>query len=384
MKTTPINYSKQSINRQDVKAVLRVLRSPMLTQGPEILKFEAKLKNLTKTKFSAAVSSGTAALHSACFAIDLKKNNEVITTPLTFVATANCFVYCGAKPVFADVENHGLLDPEKVEKAITKKTRAVITVDYGGQPSYLNELKKICEKYNLYLIEDAAHSLGASYYGKPIGSIADITCFSFHPVKTITTGEGGAVATNNKKFYEKILLFRNHGITKEKDKLQNNNNPWYYEMQSLGYNFRLTEIQAALGLSQLSKITNFVKKREKIAIFYNQALSLLEKKGLIILPKTLTHTSSAWHLYPLRINFERIKYSKTELFRNFLKNGIKLQVHYIPIHLQPYYQEKFGFKVGDFPKAEEFYAQEISLPLYPQLSKKEIKKVISTVKRCLQ
>lgn len=385
MKNSYISYSKQSIDNKDVKEVSKVLRSSYLTQGPKIAEFERKLAQITKAKYVSAVNSGTAALHAACFSIEIKTGNEVIVPPLTFVASSNCVLYLGGRPIFADVDQHGLLNPERVEKLINRETKAIITVDYAGQPSYLKELKEICAKYNLYLIEDAAHSLGAFYYNKPIGSIADLTCFSFHPVKSITTGEGGAITTNNKKLYERILPFRTHGITKEKNQLKNKGvGLWYYEMQFLGYNYRLTDIQAALGISQLQKLNKFIKCRQRIANYYHQAFKDLETKRLVSLPKNPPFVKHAWHLYPLRVNFEKIKYSKQDLFNLFLKEGIKLQVHYIPVHLQPYYRQKFNYKKGDFPNAEKFYEQEISLPVYPSLTEEEVKKVISTVKKYIK
>lgn len=377
MKTEPISYSRQTIDKDDIKSVTGVLKSSYLTQGPTIKNFEDELKKVTESKFVVAVSSGTAALHAACFSINIEKDDEVIVPPLTFVASSNCVLYLGGRPIFADVDQRGLLNPREIKKHITKKTKAIITIDYAGQPSYLKEIKEICRKYNLYLIEDASHSLGAFYYNKPIGSFADLTCFSFHPVKTITTGEGGAITTNNKNLFEKMISFRTHGIKKT------DNHPWYYEMHSLGFNYRLSDIHAALGYSQLKKMKQFLRARKKIREIYDSELQNFENKGLISLPKILPNTDSSWHLYPLLINFKKINKTKREVFEFFAKKGIKLQVHYIPVHFQPYYQKKLGYKKGDYPVAEKFYEQEVSLPLYPTLTTKQVNLVVSTLGKCL-
>lgn len=385
MKNKIITYSHQTIDQKDIRLVIKTLQSSYLTQGQKIQEFERALQNYVKSKYAIVVNSGTAALHCACYAINLKSGDEVITSPLSFVATANSILYCNAKPVFADVDESGLLDPKLAEKAITNKTKAIITVDYAGQPSYISAVKKICNKYKLILIEDAAHSLGGFYKNKPVGSLADITCFSFHPVKSITTGEGGAITTNNHNYYEKIIQFRSHGIVKEANKfIYKNDDPWYYEMHNLGYNFRLTDIQAALGISQLQKLDRFIKTRREIALFYNVNLRDLEKKGLVKLPAERRGIQSAWHLYPLRVDFRKIRFTRKELFNKFKSYGINLQVHYIPIHFQPYYRQKYNYKKGCYPNTELFYEQEISLPLYPSMKEKEIRLVVATVKKYLQ
>lgn len=381
MKTNLISYSKHYIDTDDIENVVRTLLSPFLTQGPQIKSFERSIKRVTKSKYVISVSSGTAALHLACLALNLKKGDEVITSPLSFVATSNSILYAGAIPVFTDIDEYGLLNPKEVLKKITKKTKAIITVDYAGQPSHLFELKKIARQHNLILIEDAAHSLGAMYKERSVGSIADLTCFSFHPVKLITTGEGGAVSTNNRNFYKKLLLFRNHGITKNKKEfVRPYEGPWQQEMHMLGFNYRMTDIQAALGVSQLKKIKLFIRKRGEIARYYNDQFRALEEKGLVKLVKMAPDRTSAWHLYPLRINFKK-KYSKKKLFEYFYENGVRLQVHYPPIHTHPYYIKKFGAKLGDFPHAEQFYAQEVSLPLYPTLTKSQMKKVVQLIRK---
>lgn len=377
-----IPYSKQTIDSDDVSAVVRVLKSTHLTQGANISLFEEGLKKITNSKFMVAVSSGTAALHAACFAASIQEEDEVITTPLTFAASSNCILYTGAIPVFADIDEYGLLNPDEVAKKITRKTKAILTVDYAGQPSHLLELKRIAARRKLVLIEDAAHSLGATYRKQPVGTIADLTCFSFHPVKLITTGEGGAVSTNNQKFYKRLQMFRSHGITKIKSELvKPYEGPWHQEMHELGYNYRITDIQAALGVSQLGKAASFIKRRSQIADFYNKELTSLEEQGVLKLPVVTSDRTCAWHLYALRVNFEKSKYNKYKLFESFRNEGVVLQVHYPPVHLHPYYIDKFGYKNEDFPQAELFYYQEVSLPLYPTLSSVQAEKVVELTKK---
>jgi len=380
----PIHYGRQSINRQDIDAVVKTLRSEFLTQGPMVEKFEKSVVRFCGVKYATAVNSGTAALHAAMFAIGLKPGDEVITTPLSFAATANCVLYMGATPVFADVVYEtGLLDPQEVEKKITKRTRAIITVDYSGQPSYFRELRAIAKKHNLVLVDDASHSLGATYHGGRIGTQADITTFSFHPVKIITTGEGGMVVTNNKKFYERAKRFRTHGITKNPDEFidqQNRLFPWHYEMQDLGFNYRLTDIQCALGISQLERIDSFLTKRRKIGLTYT---SLFENDRRFKPYREQAGCQSSWHFYPLRVSGISAE-KKLQLFRQLNAAGVFPQVHYIPIHLQPYYRKRFGYRQGDFPNAERFYQEEMSLPLFADLSLSDVKRIVKKLKHiCL-
>lgn len=358
-----IPYGHQSIDTSDIKAVVAVLKSDWLTQGPKINEFEKTLAGYCGAKFAVAFSSGTAALHAAYFAAGLGRNDEFITTPLTFAATANAGLYLGALPVFADINKYGNLDPAKAEKKITRKTKALAVVDYAGHPADLDKFKKIARRHNLILIEDAAHALGARYKNKKIGSIADLTTFSFHPVKSITMGEGGAVTTNRKDFYDKLLLFRNHGMVGGK-------------MQALGVNYRITDIQSVLGISQLKRLDRFVKMRKKIASRYGEAFQ--QNKNLI-LPKEQRGASSSWHLYALRFVGKFIK-KRAEIFNKLREAGIGAQIHYIPVHFHPYYQ-KLGYKKGLCPKAEAFSASEISIPLFPSLSKKDQEFVIKTINK---
>lgn len=365
-----IPYSHQSIDASDIKAVVAVLKSDWLTQGPKIGEFEKALAEYCGTKFTVAFSSGTAALHAAYFVTGLKKGDEFITTPLTFAATANAGLYLGASPVFADIDEYGNLDSAKAEKKITRKTTALVVVDYAGHPADLDKFKKIAKKHNLILIEDAAHALGAKYKNKKIGSIADLTTFSFHPVKSITAGEGGAVATNSKIYYEKLKQFRHHGIGSQ-------------GMKTLGFNYRLTDIHAALGISQLKKLDRFINARKKIASRYGEAFR--QNKNLI-LPKEHRNASPSWHLYPLRFAGAFAEKPacrqawRAEIFAKLREAGIGAQIHYVPVYLHPYYQ-KLGYKKGLCPEAEEFSASEISIPLFPGLAKKDQEFVIEKINK---
>lgn len=374
-----IPYGHQSIDESDIKAVVEVLKSDWLTQGPKIDEFEKKLSEYCGTKYAVVFSNGTAALHAAYFSAGLKKDDEFITTPLTFAATANAGLYLGAKPVFADIEEDGNLDPVEVEKKITSKTKAIAVVDYAGKPAQLDQLKDIAKKYNLILIEDACHALGAEYKGKKIGSVSDLTIFSFHPVKSITTGEGGAVLTDNKDYYERLKMFRTHGITKN-NLVNKPEGDWYYEMQELGFNYRMTDIQAALGNSQLKRLDRFIKARRKIAADYKKAFE--KYNNLMSLPSADGIDNSSWHLLIVRL-LGKLSSKRAEIFKKLRESGVGIQVHYIPVYWHPFYQ-KLGYKKGLCPKAEAFYKSIISLPIYPDLKledqKSVIKRVISLLK----
>jgi len=378
-----IPYGRQRIERDDIKEVARVLESDWITQGPKIKEFEDALCRYTGAKYAVAVSSGTAALHIACLAASIEGKDEVITSPITFVASANCILYSGGRPVFADVQEGTVnIDPKEIEKRINKKTKAIIPVHFAGHPADLREIHAIAKKHNLLIIEDAAHALGAEYRGSKIGSCkySDITIFSFHPVKSITTGEGGAVMTNRKDLYEKLLMLRNHGITKENSKFKIQNSklkePWYCEMQLLGFNYRITDFQCALGISQLKKLNKFIKRRREIVRIYNKALSKIEQ---IELPVEREYVKSAWHLYPIKLMAKsNVEAKRKKIFNVLRVNGIGVQVHYMPVYRHPYYQ-KMGYKHSACRTAEEFYAGEISLPVYPSMTDSDVEFTIERV-----
>lgn len=375
-----IPYGHHWIDKDDIKEVVKVLESDWITQGPKIKEFEDSLCKYTGAKYAVAVSSGTAALHIACLAAEIGKGDEVITSPITFVASANCVLYCGGKPVFADIQEDTInIDPKEIKKKITRRTKAIIPVHFAGHPCDLQEINRIVKKHNLIVIEDAAHALGAEYKGSKIGSCkySDMTIFSFHPVKSITTGEGGAILTNRKDLYEKLLLLRNHGITKDPMKFLNpyylslNTDSWYYEMQYLGFNYRITDFQCALGISQLKKFNGFLKRRREIAEIYREALKDNEYLDLL---KEKKYVKSSYHLYLVRLK-DKYKFRKKEIFYKLRKMGLGVQVHYIPVYLQPYYQ-RLGYKKEICPKAEDFYQREITVPVYQSMSNKDVKYVI--------
>jgi len=379
MKNNFIPYGRHLVDDEDIDAVIKVLKSDRITQGPKIKEFEEKIAFRCGAKYAVAVSNGTAALHIACLAAGIKERDEVITSPITFVASANCILYCGGKPVFADIQNDTInIDPVEIKDKITERTKAIIPVDFAGHPCDLKEIHGIARKHNLTVIEDASHALGAEYKDTKIGSCkySDMTIFSFHPVKIITTGEGGVVTTNNKEYYEKLLLFRNHGITKQSSKFKVQSSKltgsWYYEMQYLGFNYRITDFQCALGISQLTKLNRFIERRREIARIYNDAFKDIEE---IITPYEKPEVRSAWHIYAIRLNLDNLKVSRKEIFDALRRENIEVQIHYIPVYWQPYYKE-LGYKKGFCSEAEKYYEGAITLPLFPDMNKKEIKYVI--------
>lgn len=369
-----IPYGKQWIDEDDIEAVVNALRSDYLTTGPRVQEFEEKLADFAGADYGVAAANGTAALHIACMAIGLQKGDEVITTPITFAASANCILYCGAVPVFADIDPVTYnISPDSIRKCITKRTKAVIAVHYCGQPCDMDAISQIAREYNLIVIEDAAHALGADYKGRKIGSLSDMTCFSFHPVKHITTGEGGMVTTNNRELYEKLALLRTHGITRdEKSFLIKGEGPWYYEQSVLGYNYRISDIQCALGLSQLKKLNFFLEKRYEIVRFYQEALK--EEKDLI-LPAEAEGCHSSWHLYVIQVRAEK----RRTIFEQLRADGIGVNVHYIPVYKHPYYQ-KHGYSRVYCKEAEQLYSRMITLPVYPALTQSQQEYVIEKVK----
>ena len=330
-----------------------------------------------------AVSNGTAALHCACIAAGIQPGDEVITTPLTFAASANCILYCGAKPVFADINPETYnIDPASIREHITPKTKAIIAVDFTGQAVQIKEIREICNQYNLVFIEDAAHSIATKYEGKQVGNLADMTCFSFHPVKTITSGEGGAILTNDKKFYEKLVLAHTHGITKDMQQMENKDSEgsWYYEEICLGYNYRITDFQAALLLSQMKKLECFVGKRKSIVKRYKEAFSDMPE---IVLQKEIPESDTCYHLYVIRLNLEHLSCSRREFFDAMCAENVQCQVHYIPVYWFPLYQ-RLGYEKGLCPHAEEIYNGILSIPLYPLMTDQEVDGVIKTVKKVVE
>jgi len=369
-------YGHQWIDEKDIKEVVKVLESDWITQGINVEKFEKAVAKYCGAKYAVAVSSGTAALHTAYAIAGIGPGDEVITTPLTFAATANTIIHCGGKPVFADIENDTLnINPELVERLITSKTKAIVPVDFAGHPCDYDEIKKIAKKYHLLIIEDASHALGSKYKGKKVGNFADMTILSFHPVKNITTGEGGMILTNNKKFYEKLRIFRQHGVVKRP-----NEGKWYYKIEKPGYNYRLTDFQCALGLSQLKKIEKFIKRRRKIVAKYNKAFNNIKE---IIIPTERSYVKSAYHIYVIQLLLEKLKTDRRRIFEDLQKEGLGVQVHYIPLHFQPFYKKKFGYKKGDFPISENYYRRAITIPLFPKMDDNDIDRVIKIIKKII-
>lgn len=396
-----IPYGRQSIDDADIEAVVKVLKSDYLTTGPAVAAFEKKVADYVGAKYAVAVSNGTAALHVACLAAGIGEGDEVITTPITFAASANCVLYCGGTPVFADIDPDTYnISPEELESKITPQTKAIIPVHYTGQPCDMDAILEIARKHDLLVIEDGAHALGASYKGKKIGSIADMTCFSFHPVKPVTTGEGGMIVTDNEELYRKLVLYRSHGITRDKDmmqqyeeQLQQSSDPalqeaadmlrgdvidpggWYYQQLELGYNYRITDISCALGASQMDKLDRFLERRRQIAKKYDEAFADIPQ---IKTPWQQEGCQSGWHLYMIQ-TMER---SRREVFDGLRQAGIGVNVHYIPVYRHPYYQRN-GYAGVHCLNAEAFYERAISLPIFPGLTGQQQDYVIEhVIKEC--
>lgn len=368
-----IPYGKQTIEQDDIQAVVDVLKSDFLTTGPKIAEFEQTVADYVGAKYAVAISNGTSALHAACFAAGIEPGDEVITTPITFAASANCVLYCGGTPVFADVDPKTYnIDPEDIQRKITDRTKAIIAVHLAGQPCDMDAIHSIAREHGLIVIEDGAHALGSVYKGKKVGSMSDMTTFSFHPVKPITTGEGGMIVTDNEDFYKKMILFRSHGITRDDSMMTRNDGPWFYQQFNLGYNYRITDIQCALGCSQMKKLDRFLARRKEIVARYNEAFADCDN---IITPYQLSDTESGWHLYIVQVK----KCDRRQVFENMREKGIGVNVHYIPVYMHPYYQEH-GYENVHCANAEEIYSHIISLPLYPGLTSEQQDYVIDTLK----
>jgi len=356
-----IPYGHQSMDNKDIEEVVKILKSDWLTQGPKVIEFEKALAKYCNAKYAVAVSSGTTALHLAYLVAGIKKGDEVITTPNTFAATANMLLSVGAKPIFCDIRLDTYnVDESKIKELITKKTKAIVPVHFAGQSCEMDSLLKIARKNKLLVIEDACHALGAKYKNKKIGGLSDMTIFSFHPVKSITTGEGGAILTNNKNFYEKLLLLRSHGIKKDRNGMN--------VMTELGYNYRLTDLQSALGISQLKKLDQFITKRNQIVKWYEQELSKVEG---VILPKQPSAGYSGWHIYVIRTKNSNIR---NKLLSHLKKNGVGVNFHYPAVYSHPYYRNN-GYKNINLKNMEDYQSSCITLPIFPGLTKKQVKYV---------
>jgi UDP-4-amino-4,6-dideoxy-N-acetyl-beta-L-altrosamine transaminase len=372
-----IPYGHQWIDEEDIEEVVKVLRSDWITTGPKIEEFENALCRYVGCQYAVAVNSGTSALDIAVQTLKLPENSEVITTPFTFVATSNAILYNNLKPVFVDIEKETRnINPDEIRKKITDKTRAIIYVDFAGHPCDIEEIKEIAKEHDLYLIEDASHASGAEYNGKKVGNFADMTVFSFHPVKHITTGEGGAVITNNKEFYERLKMLRNHGIDKSALDRFGPEAGWAYDLKFLGRNYRMTDFQAALGISQLKKLDTFIRRRKEIVRIYNEAF---ENMPEIETPIVKPYVKPAWHIYTVLLN----DINRDEFFRKLKGRNIGVNVHYIPIYRFSYYQEHFNFNQKNFPVTEEVFRNIVTLPLFPQMTSSEVKDVIEGMKELI-
>ena len=378
-----IYYGRQWVDEEDVRCVAETLRGPLITCGPKVEEAERTLERVTGAKHAVVVSNGTAALHCACIAAGIGPGDEVITTPLTFAASANCALYVGARPVFADVDPDTYnIDPASIEAHITDKTKAVVAVDYTGQAVKHKEIRAICDKHNLIFIEDAAHAIGTCYDGRPVGSLADLTCFSFHPVKTVTAGEGGAITTNDDKLYEKLVLAHTHGITHDEEQMEDapHEGPWVYEQISLGYNFRMTDFQAALLCSQLKKLEGFKKRRHEIVRAYDEAFS--DMPGIVV-QKEIEESDTCRHLYIIQLELEKLTCTRRQFFDAMSAENIQPQVHYVPVYLFPYYRA-MGYEPGLCPNAERIYERIMSVPLYPMMTDEDVADVIHAVGKITQ
>ena len=378
-----IYYGRQWIGEDDIRAVEEVLRSDYITCGPKVDEFEQELAHYTGAKYAVAVSNGTAALHCACIAAGIGPGDEVITTPLTFAASANCAFYCGARPVFADVDPDTYnIDPASVRAHITEKTKAIVAVDFTGQAVRHDELKAICDEFGLIFIEDAAHAIATKYKGQQVGSLADLTCFSFHPVKTITGGEGGAVTTNDEALYRKLVLAHTHGITHDEAQMLDapHEGPWCYEQISLGYNYRMTDFQAALLVSQLHKVEHFAARRKQIVATYNKAFADMPE---LILQQEIPESDTCRHLYIIRLALDKLTCTRRQFFDAMSAENVQCQIHYVPVYWFPYYRS-LGYEKGLCPVAEEIYKGIMSIPLYPKMTDQDVEDTIHAVKKVVE
>lgn len=373
MKQENIPYCLPSIWDDEISEVVKTLKSDWLTMGPKTIEFERLISEYTGAKYTVAVNSCTAALHLSLIASGVGKGDDVITTPFTFAATGNTIIHAGAKPVFVDIKKDTYnIDPEKIVDAITPKTKAIIPVHYAGQPCDMESIIKIAEDYNLLVIEDAAHAIGAEYNGKRIGTIGHATCFSFYATKNMTTGEGGAITTDNGKLADRLRTLRLHGINKDAWNRYSAEGSWYYEIEECGWKYNMTDLQAALGIHQIKKLDEFNNTRKKYANIYNDIFEIIDE---LIVPYEKPNIKHVYHLYPILLN----DFDRNHFINKMAEKGIGCSVHFIPLHLHPFYINKFGFKIGQFPNAEFVYEHEVSLPLYPKMTRNDIEYVANSV-----
>lgn len=382
VRETLLGYGHQQISEEDMQSVIDVLKSDYLTCGPTTEEFEESLREVTGAKFVTAVANGTAALHVACLAAGIEEGDEVIVSPITFAASANCVLYCGGTPVFADIDPHTWnIDPASIEEKITERTKAVIAVDFGGVPVDLDSIRAICDEHDLVLIEDAAHSLGSLYKGRPVGSVADLTTFSFHPVKTVTTAEGGAVATDDEELAKRVLLFAKHGITRDRELMEHpDEGGWYYEQLELGYNYRMSDLQAALGLSQLRRLPDFSKRRQEIVAKYNDAFDSIPE---VTFQKDERPNETTRHLYCLRFDTDALGVDRRFIFDALRAEGIGTNVHYLPVYRLPYYQNN-GLGTQDCPQADAYYEETVTMPLHCCMTDEDVDDVIAATKKVVE
>ena len=375
-------YGTQSFDQKEIDEIIDTLKSDWVTTGPKMRLFEDKFKDHVGSKYAIAVNSGTAALHISTSCINIKPGDEVITTPFTFVASANCVVYRGGTPIFADIKKDTYnVDPIEIKKKITSKTKAIIPVDFAGQPCDYDEICEIAEENNLFIIEDAAHAVDSEYKGRKIGNISDLTTFSFHPVKNITTAEGGMVTTNNDELYEKMLMFRTHGITKDAVNRFGKSGGYYYDMQYLGFRYNLSELHASLGIQQLNKLESFQKRRHEVVKIYNRELHNIPEITLPYVKKDIKHT---WHLYVIQIDYEKLTIDRDYMFKALREENIGVNVHYIPVHYHSYYINNYHLSKGMFPIVEELFPKILTIPLFPRMTDDDVYDVINALEKLIK
>lgn len=374
-------YGIQWLDEKEIAEVVDSLKSDWITTGPKMRIFEDHFKDYIGSKYAVAVNSGTAALHISTSTLGIKPGDEVITTPLTFVASANCVVYRGGTPILADIRKDTYnIDPNEIRKKISPRTKAIIPVHFGGQPCDMDEITEIADEHDLIVIEDAAHAIDAEYKGKKIGNISKLTCFSFHPVKNITTAEGGMVTTNDDELYDKLLMFRTHGISKTAEKRFGKAGDFFYDMQFLGFRYNMSELHASIGIHQLGKLGGFQKRRREIVDIYNRELQKIEEVTIPYVQENVKHT---WHLYVIQLNLEKLRVDRDQIFRALREENIGVNVHYIPVHYHSFYQSNFGFKQGILPNVEWLYPRLLTIPLFPKMSDNDVYDVINAIEKVI-